>query len=73
MSRADGKGVPEWKEIEHKQDGKHRLGYNPATETRDVSQEDFEAVIASGNKDKGSDNHTQFQRKGGDRAALAKL
>jgi hypothetical protein len=73
LSRADAKAIPEWKEVEHKQDGKHRLGYNPATETRDISQEDFEAARASGKRHKEANDLTQFIRKGGDRAALAKL
>ncbi len=73
MSRADAKAIPEWKEVEHKQDGKHRLGSNPATETREVSQEDFEAVRASGKRHNEANDRTQFDRVGGDRAALAKL
>ena len=73
LTRADAQKIPDWKEVEHKQDGKHRLGYNPVTETKDISQEDFEAVRASGRTHREVDERTQFKRKGGDRAALAKL
>ncbi len=73
LSRADSRAIPEWKDIEHKQDGKHRLGYNPAVATKDVSQEDFEAVRAAEKYHNEDDGRIQFQRKGGDRAALAKL
>ena len=73
LSRADGKAVPEWKDVEFKQDGKHRLGYNPAAETRDISQEDVEAVRAIGKRHKEAGAWTQFRRKGGDIAALSKL
>ncbi len=73
LSRADAKGVPDWKDIEHKQDGRHRLGYNPATETRDISEEDLQAVRASGQGQEGTEYQTHFHRKGGYNAALAKL
>ncbi|KAJ9614310.1 hypothetical protein H2200_002446 [Cladophialophora chaetospira] len=73
LSRADSRATPEWNDVEHKQDGKHRLGYNPANETREVSQEDFEAVKATGRKDNKAGDQIQFKRKGGDRAALSKL
>lgn len=69
LSRVDGDKAPKWKDVHYKQDGKHRLGYNPATETREVSQEDFEAVRASG-KGKQKDNGKHFERHGGDRAIL---
>ena len=73
LSRADAGGIPEWKDVEYKQDGKHRLGYNPGTETRDVTQEDFDAVRASGKGYREGDKLALFNRKGGDRAALLKL
>ena len=73
LTRADANPIPTWKEVQYKQDGKHRLGYNPAVETREISQEEFEAVRASEKTYKETDNWTQFNRKGGDRAALAKL
>lgn len=73
LSRADEKGVPKWQEVEHKQDGKHRLGYNPATETREVSQEDFDAVRAGPSQSGRKERWDSFKHKGGDRAALARL
>lgn len=76
LSRADSKSVPDWKSVEHKQDGKHRLGYNPATVTKEISHEDFEAVRAEKKSKGGGDLkklQERFKRKGGDRAALAKL
>ena len=48
LRRADGKIIPAWEEVKYRNDGKHRLGYNPTVETRDISQEDFEAVRARG-------------------------
>lgn len=72
LKRSDAKDIPKWKEVEHRQDGKHRLGYNPAKKTKEISQEDFEAVRADGKK-KGKGDAPRFERKGGDRAALAKL
>lgn len=73
LSRADGNSVPEWKEVEHKQDGKHRLRHNPASETKETSHEDFEAVIAEGTSNKENKSRPRFKRRGGDRAALARL
>lgn len=73
LSRADGKAVPKWKEVEHRPDGKHRLGYNPARETKDISRYHFEGVRAEGKRKNKANDEIQFQRKGGDRAALAKL
>jgi hypothetical protein len=73
LSRADKDSIPQWKEVEHRQDGKHRLGYNPATETKEISREDFEAVRASGKASGEVKGLDQFPRKGGDRAALARL
>ena len=73
LSRADAKDVPKWEEVEHKQDGKHRLGYNPATETREISQEDFDAVRAGPSQSERMEERDSFKRKGGDRAALARL
>ena len=73
LSRADARAIPEWKEVEHKQDGKHRLKYNPARETKEISQEDFEAMRASGTRHNEAYESIQFDRKGGDRAALGRL
>lgn len=73
LSRADAKSIPKWSDVEHKHDGKHRLGHNPATHTKEVSQEDFENVRASGKRRERADGLNLFERSGGDRAALAKL
>lgn len=73
LSRADSNPIPKWEEVKHKQDGKHRLGYNPAAETKDIFWEDFEAVRAVGRTNPQSNNWVQFKRRGGDRASLAKL
>lgn len=69
LTRVDGRPVPNWEDIEHKQDGRNRVGYNPAKETKDINLEDFEAVRAW----EGRGTEPSFQRRGGDRAALAKL
>lgn len=73
LSRADAKDIPKWEEVLYRPDGKYRLGYNPAVETREIFQEDLEAVRASGNTHDRTCEWTQFQRKGGDRAALSRL
>ncbi|KAL9094855.1 MAG: hypothetical protein Q9165_002804 [Trypethelium subeluteriae] len=73
LSRADAKTIVGWEEVEYRQDGKHRLGYNPAVETKDISQEDFEAVGVSSKRQKQMGGRTQFHRKGGDKAALSRL
>lgn len=73
LRRADTNPIPKWEEVEYKQDGKHRLGYNAAVETREISQEDLEAVRASGKRRGKLGNWIRFVRKGGDKAALSKL
>ncbi|KIW59476.1 hypothetical protein PV05_03923 [Exophiala xenobiotica] len=73
LSRADARAVPNWKDVELKQEGKHRLGYNPATGYREISQEDFETVRASGKAYNTGTNSIRFRRKGGNRAALSKV
>ena len=73
LSRADANAIPEWKEVKYRQDGKHRLGYNPAAETNEISQEDLEAVRESGKRHHKAEGWFPFNRKGGDRAALSKL
>jgi len=60
--------------VKHKNDGRDRLGYNPALETKEISVEDWEAVKS---REEYSDDraveNVKFRKKGGDRAALAKL
>lgn len=70
LTRADGQEVPEWKLVEHRQDGRHRLGYNPAQETREIYQEEFEAVKATAKDQKSRSDSVMFRREGGDRAVL---
>lgn len=74
LKRADENSVPGWDDVKYRQDGKHRLGYNPAAETKEISQEDFDAVRGSGQQQEGSSQtRTRFDRRGGDRAALSRL
>ena len=73
LSRVDGKDIPKWKDVEHMPDGKHRLRYNPAAETKEISQEDFDSVRASGKRKTEAAKRNRFKRRGGDRAALARL
>lgn len=70
LSRSDGNDVPKWEDVEHRQDGKHRLGYNPASETRELYREDFQAVRASGKDSKGGAIANEFKKEGGDKAVL---
>lgn len=74
ISRADGKPAPKWEEIEHLRDGRERLGYNPAVQSKDISYEDWQAVRA---RDEFVSEDTagklRLPAKGGDRAALARL
>ncbi|RMZ83431.1 hypothetical protein DV737_g1595, partial [Chaetothyriales sp. CBS 132003] len=46
--RADGKQAPEPTEIRPEDDGRGRLGYNPAEEARSIRREDWEATKAHG-------------------------
>lgn len=69
LSRSDGKEIPKWQDVKHRQDGRHRLGYNPAQDSRDIYQEEFECVKASSSR-KGNKENGQFKREGGDRAIL---
>lgn len=74
LCRVDGKAAPQWTEVERLNDGKGRLGYNPAIETKDITMEDWEAVKSRDEfTHKLAAEELHFRRKGGDRAALAKL
>ena len=74
LSRADGQAAPEWEQVEHLRDGRERLGYNPATEARDVSSEDWQAVKAMDNYvPTETAKRVKLPARGGDRAALARL
>jgi hypothetical protein len=68
LKRSDGKSTPKWLEVKHRQDGKYRLGYNPATDSKDIHQEDLDAVKAR-RKGQGK-SKAFFGREGGDRAVL---
>jgi len=60
--------------VEHVRDGRERLAHNPATETREVSFEDWEAVKANDNfVPVETVKRLRLAARGGDRAALARL
>jgi sterol carrier protein 2 len=42
--RFDGKAAPGFNEIRPENDGRNRLGYNPAEEARSITKEDWESV-----------------------------
>lgn len=74
LGRADGKPAPAWETIQYLRDGRERLGHNPAVEVKDITSEDLEAVKAD--KEFVSDQAAkklELRKKGGDRAALARL
>ena len=74
ISRCDEQAAPKWKAVEHVRDGRERLGYNPAFESRKITHEDWYAVRA---RDEFLTNEVEKRLrlpiKGGDRAALARL
>ena len=74
ISRARLTPTPKWEEIEHLRDGRERLGYNPALESKDITIEDWRAVKARDEfiPDK-TGERLRLTAKGGDRAALARL
>ena len=74
LCRANGQTAPTWEQVEHVRDGRERLGHNPATGTKDISFEDWQAVKAQDNVISDSiRKRLNFPVKGGDRAALARL
>jgi sterol carrier protein 2 len=42
--RADGKEAPKAEDVRAEDDGRHRLGYNPALEARSISKKDWDSV-----------------------------
>lgn len=52
--RADGKAAPEIRDTNAEEDGRSRLGYNPAEEARSISKEDWESVRAR------TDGHSEW-------------
>lgn len=74
LCRSDGQPAPEWEKIENLRDGRERLGHNPATDIREMMYEDWVAVKARDNFiSKDVVNRLRLARRGGDRAALARL
>lgn len=74
LCRADGQTVPRFEMIKHLRDGRERLGYNPAKESKDITVEDWHAVRARDNFVPDSTRkQLKLPVKGGDRAALAGL
>ncbi|KAF2174177.1 hypothetical protein M409DRAFT_16446 [Zasmidium cellare ATCC 36951] len=75
LSRSDGRPALKWSEVENVRDGRERLGYNPAVESRNISREDIENVRAREHFVPANIDIKQlgFADKGGDRAALARL
>lgn len=75
LRRSDGQAAPKYQDIQHLRDGRERLGYNPAKEAIQqigwrvegvMSREgDRMPVVGAG--------ELQVSRRGGDRAALARL
>ena len=60
--------------IKHLRDGRERLGYNPAQESKEISVEDWIAVKARDNfVPESTRSQLELPVKGGDRAALARL
>lgn len=74
LCRADGEAAPKWEKIQHLRDGRERLGYNPARDSKDISYEDWLAVKARDNfVPESTSRKLELPVKGGDRAALARL
>ena len=44
--RFDGETAPKFGDIKPEDDGRARLGYNPAEEARSISRDDWESVIS---------------------------
>lgn len=75
LSRSDGQAAPKYQDVQHLRDGRERLGYNPAKEVIQeigwrmegvMSREgDRMPIVEAG--------ELQRARRGGDRAALARL
>lgn len=42
--RADGKAAPQIEDTHAEEDGRSRLGYNPAEEARSITKEDWEST-----------------------------
>ncbi|CAK1356921.1 unnamed protein product [Cercospora beticola] len=73
IRRSDGRAAVKWEEVQHVRDGRERLGYNPAAQTKKICVEDVEAVRARVEFVPEAQKRLQLPAKGGDRAALARL
>lgn len=73
LRRSDGRPALAWSDVENVRDGRERLGYNPAAETRDITGEDLAAVRSRAEFTLDDVTQLQLPLKGGDRAALARL
>lgn len=74
LGRSDGNEAPKWKDVANLRDGRERMGYNPAEKVQDISCEDLEDVQSiEGAVSEDVTRKLGLLRKGGDRAALARL
>jgi hypothetical protein len=75
LSRSDGQSAPKYQDIQHLRDGRERLGYNPAKEAIQEIGWRMEGVMSrEGDRmPTTGEGELQISRRGGDRAALARL
>lgn len=73
LERSDGRAALTWEEVRDVRDGRERLGYNPAVETKKICAEDVQAVQAPSHFVPENQTQRHLPAKGGDRAALARL
>jgi hypothetical protein len=75
LSRSDGQAAPKYQDIQHLRDGRERLGYNPAKEAIQEIGWRMEGVMSrEGDRmPVAGAGELQLTRRGGDRAALARL
>jgi len=74
LSRSDGQSAPKYQDIQNLRDGRERLGYNPAKEAIQEIGWRMEGVMSrEGDRMPIGGGELQLNRRGGDRAALARL
>jgi hypothetical protein len=75
LSRSDEQPAPKYQDIQHLRDGRERLGYNPAKEAIQEIGWRMEGVMSrEGDRmPTAGGGELQISRRGGDRAALARL
>jgi hypothetical protein len=74
LSRSDGQSAPKYQDIQNLRDGRERLGYNPAQEAIQEVGWRMEGVMSrEGDRLPIGGGELQLNRRGGDRAALARL